>query len=189
MSFESEFAVLERAIHRLGQEYEIFLHGTGHQKVPAASRQRVEQMVRRLSSQEMDSPADRYRLNSLMGRYSIESERWERAVRQKEEGARRHSGLVPVERAADVPPPNASRPASVKRDAVAPLDSLFDRYVSARRKRGEDVSRLSVEKFRDLLAQEREKLHAKTGRSDWDFDLSEEGGRVRLVARPAGKKE
>ena len=60
---------------------------------------------------------------------------------------------------------------------------MFARFREAREKKGEDVSRLSLDRFREQLAKEREKLAARTGHTTWEFDLAEDDGRVRLITR------
>lgn len=180
MPTEKEFSALEQAIGRLSHEYDVFLYGTGA-KLPLESRHRVEDMIRSLSNQKIDAAAERFRLNTIVGRFSAQCERWERAVRDKEEGR------MPAGRPTTAPAatPNVSPAASVKPpSAKSPDQELFERYREARNSRGEDVSRLSFEKFRELLAGERQKLLTRTGKSEWEFDLAADAGRVRLVARP-----
>jgi hypothetical protein len=185
MSIEKEISELEQAITRLSHDYDVFLYGN-NVRLPAEQRRALDRMARSISAQTLDSAADRYRLNAALGRYAAECERWERAVRDKEEGRGRfaRAGAHPL------PAANAAPPASVHRTpADSPERELFDRYRQARERRGEDVGRLSFEKFREMLARERERLREKTGKPDWSFDVVSETARVKLVARPAGGKK
>lgn len=178
MPLDREFNVLEQAITRMTRDYEAFLFGTGG-RLPVESRKKVEGMLRALDAQQIDSQADRYRLNSLTGRFNAECERLERILRDKEEGRGRFA------RPGAASGPNARPSVSVKPPAAkSPDQELFERYVDARKSRGEEVSRLSFDKFKDLLAGERAKLLARTGKADWEFDLAADAERVRLVARP-----
>lgn len=185
MALEKDFAAFEEAIIRVGREYDVFLYGTGG-RMPADGRRRLQEMARRLSATRVDSPADRYRMNTVLGRYTSQSELWDRAVRDKEEGRGRFS------RPSAASAVNVSAPASVNPVAegspdatglASGDDALFARFREARRERGDDVSRLSLEKFREQLAREREKLAERTGHAQWEFDLAEDGERVRLIAR------
>jgi len=181
-SLEKEFAAFEEAITRVGREYDVFLYGTSG-RLPAEGKRRLQEMARALSAQKIDSPADRYRLNSVLGRYNSQAEHWERAVRDKEEGRGRFS------RGAGAPAANARPSSSVQPEAPrTPDEALFARFVDARRDIGQDVSKLSFDKFRDQLAKEREALAAKTGRTAWEFEVAADGGRVRLIARPSKGK-
>ena len=204
MSWERELAVLNEAIRRLNAEYDAFLYGSVG-KPPISSRRHVEEMFRRLSSSQSDSAADQYRLSTLEGRFATLCERWERLQAEKEAGLRPGiragfvSHLSPVG-AADVPAagqapapaPNAPPPASVESDrevgSAADRD-LFERYLSARRKTGEDVGGYRLEDFLARIAEERGKLRERLGGGDVEFDVAERDGRVRLVARPRGKKK
>jgi hypothetical protein len=183
MSLEKEFSAFEEAITRVGREYDVFLYGT-HGRLPAEGRRRLQEMARALSTQKIDSPADRYRLNTVLGRYNSQLEHWERAVRDKEEGRGRFGRGAPP-----APPPNARPSSSVHPEAArTPDEALFARFVEARREIGEDVSKLSFEKFRNQLAKEREALAARTGKTGWEFEVAGDGGRVRLIARPSKGK-
>ena len=103
-SLEKEFAAFEEAIIRVGREYDVFLYGTNG-RLPADGKRRLQEMARALSGQKIDSPGDRYRLNTVLGRFNSQVEHWERAVRDKEEGRGRFA------RAAAGPSANA-RPSS-----------------------------------------------------------------------------
>lgn len=183
MSLEKDFAAFEDAITRVGREYDVFLYGT-RGRLPVEARKRLVEMARALSGQKIDSPGDRYRLNTVLGRYNSQVERWERAVREKEEGKGRFASAASAASAPNVPPA-----ASVQPEAKgSPEEELFARFRKAREKQGEDVSRLSFDRFREQLARERDKLTARTGHAAWDFDLAEDNGRVRLVARQSKGK-
>ena len=183
MSLEKDFAAFEDAITRVGREYDVFLYGT-RGRLPVEGRKRLVEMARALSGQRMDSPGDRSRLNTILGRYNSQVERWERAVREKEEGKGRFASAASAASAPNVPPA-----ASVQPEAKgSPEEELFARFRKAREKQGEDVSRLSFDRFREQLAREREKLTARTGHPAWEFDLAEDNGRVRLVARQSKGK-
>ncbi len=179
-SLEKEFAAFEEAITRVGREYDVFLYGTSG-RLPADGKRRLQEMARALSAQKIDSPGDRYRLNSVLGRYNSQAEHWERAVRDKEEGRGRFARGAP-----GPPPANVRASSSVHPEAPrTPDEALFARFVDARRGNGQDVSKMSFDKFRDQLAKEREALATKTGRTGWEFEVAADGGRVRLIARPS----
>ncbi len=184
MSLEKELSAFEEAIIRIGREYDVFLYGS-HARLPVESRRRLQAMSRALLAQKIDSAADRYRLNTMLGRYNTQVELWERAVRDKEEGKGRFS------RPSAAAPSNAPGAASVNVVAEpSPDEVLFARFRAARQNRGDDVSGMSFDRFQEQLAKEREKLTARTGHAEWDFDLAEDGDRVRLIARQSkGRSE
>lgn len=199
MPWERELAVLNEAIRRLNAEYDAFLYGSVG-KPPLASRRHVEEMLRRLSASRSDSAADHYQLSALEGRFATLCERWERLQAEKEAGLRPGiragfvSHLSPAPAAeghaagrAPAPIPNAPAPASVEtaRGVGSAGDrDLFERYLSARRRKGEDVGGYRLEDFLARLAEEREKLRQRLGGDEVEFDVAEREGRVKLVARP-----
>ena len=192
MSWERELKVLNEAIRRLNAEYDAFLYGSAI-RPPVDSRKHVEEMFRRLSASPPDAASERYLFSALQGRYSTLCERWERLQAEKESGRRPgvHGGFAaPVsgERAAEKPaPPNAPAAGSVReeRRAGEPLDrELFNRYIAARRGRGDNVAGIGFDTFRARLQEEAQKLKQRTGAADVEFEVTERDGRVKIVARP-----
>ena len=197
MSWERELKVLNEAIRRLNAEYDAFLYGSST-RPPMDSRRHVEEMFRRLSAEPPDAASERYLFSALQNRYSTLCERWSRLQAEKESGRRPgvHGGFAaPVsgERAAEkTAPPNAPAAGSVReeRGGGESVDrELFDRYIAARRGRGDDVAGLGFEAFRARLQQEAQKLKQRTGASEVEFEVTERDGRVKLVGRPRGERE
>jgi hypothetical protein len=189
MGWERELQLLERAIQRVNAEYDGFFYGTAA-KPPVQSRRTVDEMIRRLSSAEAESAADRYRLATLQGRYVALCERWERLQTEKEAGRRpgvrggfaRDSTHLAA--ASPGPGPNRKATSSVLTGKASPAEQdLFDRYVAARKARGEDVAGYDLGRFIEGLNRERAKLKERFGDVAVEFDVADRDGRVRLVAR------
>jgi hypothetical protein len=194
--WERELGVLEEALHRLSAEYDAFLYGTAS-KPPSESRKHVDQMLRRLSSANFEVAAERYRFNTLQGRYATMIERWERLQNEKESG--RRPGMYGHFAAASPPretpsggrhfvgSPNAgaSRSVEAREEAASADRRLFEKYVAARKARGENVEGYVFQKFAESLAKERARLAERLGSEDVVFDVAEREGRVKLVARRA----
>jgi hypothetical protein len=85
-------------------------------------------------------------------------------------------------------PPSASVESGRRAGSAADRD-LFERYVSARRRTGEDVGGYRLEDFLARLEEEREKLRQRFGGEEVEFDVAEREGRVRLVARPKERRK
>jgi hypothetical protein len=199
MAWGRQLEALEGALRDLNAQYDAFLYGSTP-KPPVEVRRRVGQQIRRLSTSEPDSAADRYRFSTLQGRYNALCERWDRLQAEKEAGRRpgiyghfTRLGGAGLERAAGRP--NAAPSGSVKADAgvspsfVSPAEKeLFERYKQAKLDRGEDVTGLDLERFVERLAREKEKLKEHFGGADIEFVVAERDGRVRLVARPRESK-
>jgi hypothetical protein len=156
------------------------------------SRKHVEEMFRRLSASPPEAASERYLFSALQGRYSTLCERWERLQAEKESGRRPgvYGGFKAPVHAAEPPataPPNIAAAGSV-RERRSTGDSkereLYDRYIAARRGRGDDVAGLAFEAFQARLQEEAKKLRERTGAAAVEFDVTERDGRVKLVARP-----
>jgi len=201
VSWERELAVLDAAIRRLNAEYDAFLFGS-LATPPVESRRRVEEMFRRLGAEPTELAADRFRLSSLQGRYHSLCERWDRLQTEKEAGKRPglHGGFRAevggegsVSVATPGPAPNARTASSVEADR-GPGPSrdreLFERYIGAKRDRGENVSGYRLDSFLGRMSEERRKLRERlgVGEADFEFEVAERDGRVKLVARRRDRK-
>jgi len=184
--WDRELRVLEEALRRLNAEYDAFLYGSAS-KPPVKSRKNVDEMFRRLNAQDSMPAAERYRFATLQGRYAILNERWARLQEEKEAG--RRPGLYGHFQEASPSPsvPNAAPPASVQegnRGVPAGSDrELYERYIAARKARGEDVSGYRLEGFLEGLERERRKVGERLGVSEVVFEVTERDGRVRLIAK------
>src|SRR5215471_16219258 len=87
MPWEADLQSLEASIVRLNAEYDAFLYGSAA-RPPVETRKLVEKSIRRLNALEPESAADRYRFNTLQGRYNALCERWDRLQNEKELGKR-----------------------------------------------------------------------------------------------------
>lgn len=193
MTWERDLAQLERAIAALTAEYDAFLYGTSP-RPPVASRRNVERMVRKLASAEADNAADRFRFSTVQGHWSRLLERWERLQAEKEAG--RRPGLYghfrPSRAAEDgvrasphAPAPNAEIPASVQPEGGAPdpRRALYEKYLDAKKARGEPSDGVDFERFADSLEREKNRLKNRLGGVDVEFEVAERDGRVKLIAR------
>ena len=196
MSWDQEFAEIERAILQLTAGYDAFLYGTAS-KPPLDARRKLDATFRRLGAMDPETAADGFRLTTIQTRYTGLCERWDRLQSDKEEG--RKPGVYArftKEKIHAIPPPNAPPAASVKasggppppagRTASSPERDLFERYISAKRGRGEDVSGYDLEHFVETLENERRKIRDRVGDVEVEFEVKEKDGRVRLVARRKG---
>ncbi len=188
MPWERDLQALENAIRDLNAKYDAFLFGSSS-KPPLEIRRRVQMLIRRLSGEEADTAAERFRFTTLQGRYNTLCERWDRLQAEKEAGHRPgvygHFTRLPT---GDFESrPNVRPPVSVEEPEApagqGPVRDLFERYIAAKRARGEDVADLDFEHFAAKLARERERLKGQWGGAEIEFDIIERDGKVRLVAR------
>ena len=203
MGWDSELQGLENSLRNLNAQYDAFLYGSSH-KPPVELRRRVGQQIRRLSTTEPETSAQRFRFQALQVRYNACCERWDRLQTEKEAGRRPgiYSHFVRLGGSGTERPAarsNARAAASVEkveevveREAARPGQDperdLFRRYVEARRAGGEDVAGLRFDRFAEKLAEQRESLKAHFGNAEIVFDVAERDGKIRLVAKPKESK-
>jgi hypothetical protein len=194
MAWDRELQRLEDALRNLNAQYDAFLYGSAS-KPPLEVRRRVGLEIRRLSTREAESPAERYRFSTLQGRYNVYCERWDRLQSEKEAGRRPgvYGHFTRLGSGAPESPPvraNERAPVSVKKEDARPGPDrerdVFERYIEARKGRGEDVTGLEFPRFAERLRREREKLKSQFGDAEIEFDVAERDGRIRLIARPKG---
>ncbi|MEP6769386.1 MAG: MXAN_5187 C-terminal domain-containing protein [Acidobacteriota bacterium] len=191
MSWELDLQALERAIALVNAEYDAFLYGSAS-KPPVESRKNVDRLIRELGRSEPESAADRYRFSTIQGRWNTLIERWERLQGEKEAGKRPglygRFGSARPEKSATAAAPNTapSRSVDSKTPPAASDDSrreLFEKYLAARKARGESAEGLNFERFADSLERETERVKERFGGAEIEFDVAERDGRVKLVAR------
>ena len=194
MSWELDLQALERAIAVVNAEYDAFLYGTAT-RPPVESRKNVDRLIRILGRSEPENAVDRYRFSTIQGRWNTLIERWERLQGEKEAGKRpglygrfAPQGRETAAAAADPSPPsrNAGGPGSVDPKTSASPDSrreLFEKYLAARRARGESAEGLNFERFAESLVRETERVRERFGGADVEFDVAERDGKIKLVAR------
>lgn len=184
-SLETELKAVEREIQLLKVNYERFFSGD-LKAPPLPARRRLEEFLKRLGNSEIERAVDRFRLQSLQGRWAALVELWEKRLAARDEG-RAIPGRTSLNRPA-VPPADAARAASVQASGRVDLSPLFERYRQARAALGEDVSGLRLDRFEEFVKKQADEIRRRTGSTRLVFEVKSEGGKVRLVARPAPPK-
>jgi hypothetical protein len=173
-----QLVIVERALQTLIRDWERFF--AGDLRVPPHDDvDRLGRRLRMLAESSAGSRVERYRLEQTQHRFATYSQNWERMLREREEG-RTRTAAVPRRLIPEQPGrrPNGSAAVAVDEQGS---DSLYDRYVAAKRAHGLEVS-LDRATFESQLAEQRSKLQAKVG-GEVRFDVLVEDGKVRLAAR------
>lgn len=85
VSFERDLVDLERGITSLRIEYERFFGGEV-KRPPVPTRRTIEETLRKLANAEMEKAAERFRLQTLQGRFYSFVELWDKRMQAREEG-------------------------------------------------------------------------------------------------------
>lgn len=190
---------LEKLLHQLGVDYELFFAARADGKTNVLPPQRrqaeVEAVVRHYTKSPPRRTADRFRFNTLVHRYRIGMERWSRRIRQQEEmGLGRNATVTGPQRrerlANDVSKPAvlAAIRAVAGEVSGAQVRDLYTAYRNARRARGMAVSDMEYAPFADRLTAQLEKLRTNTPGRDIELRVDEVGGKVRIAVRPVAPK-
>jgi hypothetical protein len=173
-----QLSMVERALQTLIRDWERFF--AGDLRVPPHDdRDRLGRRLRLLAESSAGSRVERFRLEQIQHRFMTYSQNWERMLRDREEG-RVRAGVAVRPTAAE---PRPSKPNVRGSGAVDDQgrESLYDRYVAAKREHGLDVA-VDRATFESQLAEQRRKLEVKHG-GEVRFDVLVEDGKVRLAAR------
>ncbi len=83
-AIDKHLGKLEDDVRRLKIEFDIFFHGAT-KRPPLEARARLESQIKRISDNRTLSYAQRYKLNSLISRFTSYRELWRRTLRSKGE--------------------------------------------------------------------------------------------------------
>ncbi len=191
----ADLETLEKKIHQLGVDYEVFFtaRADGKVNVPPPTRRQAE--VEAITRHYLKSPprrtADRFRFNTLVHRYRMSCERWSRRLRKQEEQGIVGRGSAAASRREAIAADDVSRP-QVLAATRAPqgavsggqVRDLFSTFRGARKARGQAVADLSYGEFAERLAQRIDEARRVSPGRDLELRVDEVQGRVRVAVRP-----
>lgn len=189
---DRELRVLEVELKKLEAEYNMYFAGR-LPRPPWEQRARVDAHVKRIDRLHIPNYGDRFRFETLQGRYTALNELWERAMRAREEGRPSPFGRRPVSAAAAAAPAGTSRgedapnraqtfkvalsdPAAEERK----LHELYDRLVAARREVGQEP--MPFQKFASVVQSQVDKLRTR-GTGEVTFQVAVKDGKVAFTAK------
>ncbi len=174
-------------IRQLQVKWDMFFSGA-ERKPPTDLQAQVEGIVKRYGNSEIRNNGERFRYQSLTARFTTFNELWQKRLRAREEGkAFGVHGLradqLPASPAAEGP---SKRPAEVRvadgqRDTQA-IHALYESFTDERSLAGQGAPP-PFESFRQLIAQQTERLRSEKGARAVDFRIETKDGKVSLKAR------
>ena len=180
---DEELKLLEAKLNLLKLDYEKYFLGTRPTE-PAQARSEVQKTVIRWSNMQVRNTAQRFKFNSLNGRYQAFKRQWDNILRQIEAGTyKRHvfkADLRDRERGIGVP---AATPAA---GSSAPKkggdETLFETYRDAMMATGQNAKGLTPEKLQRAIAKQEAAIKQKLGCDKVDFKVVVTDGKVKLKA-------
>ncbi len=194
----ADLHTLEKLIHQLGVDYELFFAARADGKNNVLPPQRrlaeTEAIVRHYTKHPPRRTADRFRFNTLVHRFRMNGERWARRIRQQEEmGIGRGVTAAAVRRerreALDKPQVLATTRAVEGQATGGQVRDIYMAYRTARRNRGLAVSELDYAPFADKLAERLDKARQKSPGRDLELRVDEVDGMVRIAVRPVASRD
>jgi hypothetical protein len=189
---------LEASIRQLQIEWDKFFAGA-ERRPPSTAQGKVEALIRQYANAEMRNATERFRYQTLSGRYSTFNELWTKRLRALEEGRPLGTHGLRAQALPPPPPPAEAAPAqAAPRPAARPagaefrvsdpgrdvesVQALYERFAASRRETGEPPVKFDA--FSKLIAQQSQRLRAEKGAQAIDFRIETKDGKVSLKARP-----
>lgn len=175
---------LDAAIRQLEKDYRRYFVGD-LPLPPEELENSIRNQVRQLRNTQLRRAADNFRLSSLEARFASYGEMYRRRLRDIEEGR-----VAPQRGSAVAPPTTAPKPPSYRREDGVVVGERAERggvaELFADLKRAGGAGNFDVDGLATYLERQAEAIRTKTGRSQVQFRIVEEEGRVKLKARPLG---
>lgn len=178
-SYDTDLDRLARDIQNLRIEYERFFSG-GVVVPPEPLRDRIQTEIRRLRNAQMQSSVEQFRLGSLEARFNSYGELYQRRLREREEG---RAARPAPEKTADRPDP---RRGVLVEDRVEA--DVVDILYQGLHKGPGPAPRFDQHSFQAYLEKQAAAIRKKTGARRIQFRLTEEGGKMKLKAKPVQER-
>ncbi|MEM9176628.1 MAG: MXAN_5187 C-terminal domain-containing protein [Myxococcota bacterium] len=179
---EEELKILEVRLTQLKLEYEKYFLGSRPTE-PSQARSEVQKTVIRFSNMRITNTAQRFKFNSLNGRFQAFKRQWDNILRQIEAGTyKRHvfkADLRDRERGIDGGAGGARPNAG---GGGADRGDLFETYRDAMMANGQNTKGLTAEKLQKAIAKQEAAIKKKYGCDAVDFKVVVTDGKVKLKA-------
>jgi hypothetical protein len=205
MPLEEELESLNVRIRTLRVQFDLFFSGA-LPKPPLEMRDHLDKEVKRVGTSREMKLAQRFLYNTLLNRWNIFTELWNKRLKEREEGIRtpaaaRRRSLVADSRSARTPAPGPGAPPPRKgpapdrrlvaraaiRDAVDAtgdnMKAFYKSFLEARQETGNGKPP-SYERFCQQIEKQARTIREKTACSKVDFRLYLEENKVSVKARP-----
>lgn len=184
---DEELKILEVKLNQLKLDYEKYFLGTRPTE-PAMQRAEVQKTVIRWSNTRITNTAQRFKFNSLNGRYQAFKRQWDNILRQIEAGTyKRHVFKADLrDRERGIAPPNSTGPSKpAQTSGASGRDNLFETYRDAMMATGQDASGLTPQKLQAALRKQEAAAKKKLGCDRVDFKVIVSDGKVKLKVAAA----
>ena len=174
---DEDLQKLELGIRQLKIEYDRFLAG-GLKREPLQLRFGVQKQIKRYNDTRGKKYHHRFHFNALVSRFVTLSEMWSKRIRAQEVGSPRAPArsAPPVERCLA-----SCRISDANQDPDS-LREIYDRFVEAREKSGDNRGKITFEKFVSGVASQTRRLQNDAGCGEIELRLIVSDQKVQLKA-------
>jgi hypothetical protein len=201
-TIDEELGQMERDIRQLKIEYDQYFGG-GRKRPPTEIEWRIELLVKRYAERGGELKfGQRFRYNNLTQTYAKYKDIFRKRLQQKEEGrSQRHFGAaakaIEAERAkkqAEAPAPTTEAAAALPQPVgfrvvcsepereVEKVDQLYQAFLQAKEKAGEETGKLSAAGFKEFVRKKTKDLQEKQNCRDVEYVVEVVEGQVKLKA-------
>lgn len=192
---------LNDLIRQVKREYELWFNGV-NPKPPFELRNKLDTHVRLLRHKLPKRTADQFRLGTVLQYYQTLVDFWDKSARKSEEGGlapwmaqSRRSLLDDIQRANEDRQEQAKQPVrsaylakiTKPEEDVDEMRKVFNSYVAAKKKVGDDVAGADFDKFRAALVKQTKGLIDSGKASAVSYRIEIADGKVAIKAK--GEKE
>lgn len=203
MDINSEITKLESMIESLKKKYELFFFGL-EKKPPNQDREMIERKIRELLNVFITNTGQRYRLQSVIGKYNSYARYWDRIMQQIEDGTYQRELIKrqilqkefaqKTYKKQDVYVLDEDRETSKPSAQYNPLrdeyvKELYDNYIQIKQTLGESTGNISLEAFKKSLEKQLPVLREKYKTDNIEFKISIKSGKATIKAVPIDRKD
>ncbi|HVI73510.1 MAG TPA: MXAN_5187 C-terminal domain-containing protein [Anaeromyxobacteraceae bacterium] len=190
---------IEEELEALKARYEMYFLGI-ERREPVREREEMKRRVAHLKGEFIRNTGLRFRVQTLHARFLSYERMWMRSAREREQGTYKRDlarlrRRDPVEPPAPPAAPPAAAPSPSKAAPPPPppaiaglseakLRALYDEYLGAKKRCGEDVSRFTYETLARTVAKQVPELIARYAAKTVDFRVEVKDGRAVLKVLP-----
>ncbi len=195
-TIDEELSQMERDIRQLKIEYDQYFGG-GRKRPPAEIEWRIDLLIKRYGERGGDMKhGQRFRLSNLTQTYAKYKEIFRKKLQQKEEGkVQRHFGAaakaIEAERAEKQKHDQAIAAArggafritcSEPEKETEQIDKLYQAFLQAKEKAGEDTGKLTPESFNEFVRKKTKDLQTQKNCQEVEYVIELANGQVKLKA-------
>jgi hypothetical protein len=192
---DEELSQLEKDIRQLKIEYDQYFGG-GRKRPPTEIEWRIELLVKRYAERGGDlKSAQRFRYTNLAQTYAKYKEIFRKRAQQKEEGTvQRHFGAAAraIEEERKKNRPAGAEAAIFRMSCSEPeregdkVTQLYEAFLQAKKKAGEDTGKLSRSNFNDFVLKKTTELQKQKNCREVEYVVEVVEGQVKLKALVKG---